>query len=179
MSHQRWSDDIRQQARALYVADGPRLAAEVTQVPERTIRAWAASGNWRQEDPATDQAPDQQDSPVAPDVSLPEPEAKGEGLPVSGDPALELVRDLHLARRVFRQQADRFLAGMVTSAAYRDSSVPLGILEDKVNKRGLPGSRGGDFSWSANAAQARENIPLLRQWLAAIRERIGQEQGGG
>ena len=174
MAGQRWPDDIRQQALALAMVDGVKLASDVTQVPERTVREWVRNGNSRQAGDADSQAPDQAVSPVAPVGSLPIPEVKGAALPATGDPARELARDLALARRVYRLQAERFLDNLATSATYRDASVALGIMEDKASKRGLPGSRGGDFSWAANRAEAEGNIPLLRQWLAAIQERLSR-----
>ena len=172
MPGQRWPDDIKRQALALALVDGVKLASDVTQVPERTVRSWVAGGNGRQDDDADHQESDQQVSPVAPVSPLPEPEAKrAELLAATGDPARELVRDLHLARRVFRVQAEAFLDGRVSSATYRNASVALGIMEDKANKRGLPGARGGEWTWEQNHAQAQASLVRIKAMVAMIAER--------
>jgi hypothetical protein len=38
--------DLKAQARSLYAADGPTLAASVTGIPARTIRRWAVAEQW-------------------------------------------------------------------------------------------------------------------------------------
>jgi hypothetical protein len=38
--------DLKAQARTLYAADGPTLAASVTGIPARTIRRWAVAEQW-------------------------------------------------------------------------------------------------------------------------------------
>jgi hypothetical protein len=46
MNRQPWSDDLRQQARALYASDGAQLASSVTGIPARTLRRWAVAEQW-------------------------------------------------------------------------------------------------------------------------------------
>jgi hypothetical protein len=41
-----WPADLKAQARALYASDGLQLAAEVTQIPGRTLRHWAKTEQW-------------------------------------------------------------------------------------------------------------------------------------
>ena len=46
MNRQPWSDDLRQQARALYASDGVQLASSVTGIPARTLRRWIVAEGW-------------------------------------------------------------------------------------------------------------------------------------
>jgi hypothetical protein len=192
MNRQRWDDDTRQQAGALFIADSAKLASEVTGVPVRTVRQWAKVGNWRQQTPATGQPPDQRDTA---DTSLgagATADAKGE----DGQAAMmgpvnlprELAHDLALARQVYRTEVERFLAGGGKASSVRDASVGLAVLLDKMAKHGGPeaGGSGREFTWpehlADNEARRQRVLMMLRELLPIWRERAqvaGNGQHGG
>lgn len=193
MNRQRWDDATRQQVRALFTADGAKLASEVTGVPARTVRQWAKVGNWRQQAPATGQPADQRDTA---DTSLgagATADAKGE----DGQAAMvgpvnlprELAHDLALARQVYRTEVERFLAGGGKASSVRDASVGLAVLLDKMAKHGGPEAGGGggrEFTWpeylADNEARRQRVLMMLRELLPVWRERAwvaGNGQHGG
>jgi hypothetical protein len=169
MNRQPWDDDIRAQAKALYLADGAQLAAEATGVPIRTIRRWAVAEGWGRPPPAaTSHGADQQLADLAPggvDAAGP---GKGAG---HGTPGMELERDLALARQVYRTEVERFLAGKTRAGGVRDASIALGVLIDKAAKHGLPGARGGEWSWEANHARAQAATPRVLEMATFLAQR--------
>ena len=182
VNRRQWNEDLKAQAKALYLADGSKLAAEVTCIPLRTVQRWARTEGWdASREDAIEQAPDQRYAVFAPGTDGAAPDGKGNGAtapPVpSGSPSRELARDLLIARQVWRAEADKLQHGRGRPGAYRDAGVVLGILQDKASKAGVA-DLGAGFSWEANRAQARANVPLLREWLAAIRDRLAQQRGG-
>jgi hypothetical protein len=175
VNRQPWDDDIRAQAKALYLADGAALAAEVTQVPIRTIREWARTGNWRQ-------LADQQDSPATALGDGAAAHAKGNGgqpatVPVV--PGQELAQDLALAREVYRTQVAKLLDGHGSTSAVRDAAVTLGIMVDKAARSGVPGMAGGEFTWERNCAQVQANMARVREMIAFIAQRARELRGDG
>jgi hypothetical protein len=188
MNRQPWDDGTRQQARALFIADGARLASEVTRVPIRTIRQWAKDGNWRQQAPAGGQEPDQPVSPVPfLGVGAAADAKSGDGHPDPflgiADSGRELVRDLALARQVYRTEVERFLAGGGKASSVRDASVALAVLTDKVGRQGGgAGGGGGEFTWerhlAANQARRERVVRMLGDLLPVWRERARQASNG-
>jgi len=182
VNRQPWDDDIRAQARALFIADGARLAAEVTGVPVRTVREWARVGNWRQQLPATGQDPDQGVAGVAGGGAGATPGANRDGVvaatPGPVDLPRELARDLHLARQVYRTEVERFLTGTAKASSVRDAAVALAVLTDKVARHGPPGAgsgRAGDFTWADhladNEARCERVLLMLRELVPVWQER--------
>ena len=185
MSRQPWPDDLKAQAKALYLADGAALASEVTGIPVRTIRRWAMAQDWgRPPDAATAQAPDQRDTPATPGSVRVAGEGKGgHALGGHGPPGLELERDLALAREVYRVEVERFLAGKGRAGGVRDASIALGVMLDKAARHGLPGARpGGEFTWADNHARAEAATARIREMAAELADRArvagnGQRRG--
>jgi hypothetical protein len=195
-NRQPWDDDLKAQAKALYLADGAALASSVTGIPARTIRAWSKRGNWRQPDAATGQDPDQALAPHATDGAGERPNAKEDGgpfgppgpLPGPVDLRRELARDLHLARQVYRAEVERFLAGTGRASSVRDAAVALAVMTDKMGKHGGAGAGGGggEFTWADhladNEARRQRVLSMLGELLPVWRERAqaaGNGQGHG
>ena len=184
MSGQPWPQDLKAQAKALYLADGSKLAAEVTSIPRRTIQRWAVAEGWGASPDATDatdpQAADQAFAPFAAprDGAIPQ-NGDGAMAPVlpSLNPTRDLAVDLAMGRLVYRTTVDRYRSNRAKASEVRDAAAALTMLQDKAAKAGVSGAHGGDFDWRANRAQARDNIPRLRAWVAAIKERIAAEGG--
>jgi hypothetical protein len=189
-NRQPWPDDLKAQARALYLADGAKLASEVTQIPVRTVRQWAKDGNWRQQAPATGHVADQDHAPHAPGVdgaAAGGNSAEGPAAAWAPPPNLprELARDLALAGQVYRAEVERFLAGTAKSSSVRDAAVALAVLTDKVARHGPAGTgsgRAGDFTWAEhladNPARGQRLLAMLRELLAAWAERARAATNG-
>jgi hypothetical protein len=174
VNRQPWDDDLKAQAKALYLADGATLASEVTGIPVRTIRRWAMADDWgRPPTTATGQDPDQELADLAPGpVQLAGEGKGGHALGGHGPPGLELERDLALARQVYRTEVERFLAGKGRAGGVRDASIALGVMLDKAAKHGLPGARpGGEFTWQTNAARAEAATARILEMAGELAHR--------
>jgi hypothetical protein len=168
MPGQRWSSDLRDQARALYVADGVRLAASVTGIPERTVRQWARSGNWRQDGAGGGQARDQQVAPVTPIGPLPDGPGKrpGSHRGHGWQPRLLLSRLAGELWEVLGELGAARAAGKAREA--RELGVLLGILTDKCAQLAKDlGHDGGRSDPEVAVARIREMVAVLSERAAA------------
>ena len=186
MNRQPWDDDLKAQARALYLADGAKLASEVTGIPIRTVQRWAVAHDWgTSPDDATGQSSDQQLASLAPDGAQDGQAAKSDGGVghVYGPPMLEAQRDLDLAREVYRTSAARFRERKAKASEVRDAGVALAVMMDKAGKLGLPGSKStGEWTWADNHARAeaaKPRIVMMASELAARAREDRLAQGNG
>jgi hypothetical protein len=183
-SRQPWDDDLKAQAKALYLADGAQLAADVTGIPVRTIRRWAVADRWgRPPGPDSGHVADQGDTQDAPDPAREGGPAKRDGGSFgsfSGMPGMELEQDLALARQVYRTEVERFLAGGGRAGGVRDASIALGVLLDKMGKHGSGQAGGGEFTWAdlhARAEAAGPRILEMATFLATRARAAGNGHG--
>lgn len=156
-SRQPHDDGARAQAKQLYLTHGTRRTAELTGIPERTIRAWASAGNWRQPDAATGQPRHLRVAPVA--AGQPAP-AKGGGH--GWQPYAVLDR---LAAELWHtlDDLDRWRsAGKARDA--RDTAVVAGVLVDKC--QGLAkqiGHEGGGLDADASLAGIMATLDAIER----------------
>jgi hypothetical protein len=132
-----WPEELKHQARTLYERDGIQLAAEVTQIPSRTLRYWARAEQWQH--PGSDgNGGNRPDLHVAPGAHAPQPVSSG-GKPVKGQ---VVALGYGFARRdLLRQLADE-AAGCLTamaedrergrSAAVRNWAWAVGVLLERA-----------------------------------------------
>jgi hypothetical protein len=160
MSHRPWSDDLRQQARALYASDGAKLASEVTGVPLRTVQRWAMAERWAApSDDATSQAPHLHVAP-APDVWR--PDGRGRHVPAGYGLARRLLlRRLGDTAGLALDHVERELGQGHTSKA-RDCAIALDRAE--VLAKAVGDGVGGAVP---SVAEARARLAELAADLTA------------
>jgi hypothetical protein len=148
MPRQPHDPGARAQAKQLYLAHGSARAAELTGIPQRTIRRWARSGHWRPQ-PATDhQAPDQGVAGVAASGGQALQPPKGAVAAFGWQPHAVLER---LTGELWAELDDlaRWRAAGRPREA-RDTAVVCGILADKcqdlAKQIGASDDQGADAS---------------------------------
>lgn len=72
---------------------------------------------------------------------------------------------------MYRTEVERFLAGKTRAGRVRDASIALGVMIDKAAKHGLPGARGGEWSWEANRARAQAATGRVLEMAALLAQR--------
>jgi hypothetical protein len=126
-----WDEDLKQQTKALYLADGAALASSVTGVPVRTVRQWAKVGNWRQQTPATGQPADQRLHLVTPVPGVAAAPSKSQVPAGYGLARRVLLRRLGDTASLALDLVAQELAAGHTSKA-RDCAIICGIALDKA-----------------------------------------------
>lgn len=158
MNRQPHPDDARAQAKALYEADGPKLASDVTRIPKRTINAWAKAEGWQR---ATGQPPDLH---VAGEAETRQPTGKSRVVAIGyGYQRRALLRRLAgLAGLALDQVETELAAGHTVKA--RDGMVVCGIALDKAEQ--LAKAAGPDLA--GDRPDTAEAVARLQEMAADL-----------
>ena len=162
MNRQPWSDDLRQQARALYASDGAQLASSVTGIPARTLRRWAVAEQWPR---SGDGHPPHLH--VAPSAGTRQPAGKTRVVAIGwGFQRRAVLRRLgELATLALDQVGTELRAGHTVKA--RDSMVVCGIALDKAEQ--LAKAAGPDLA--GDRPDTAEALARLQEMLGDLATR--------
>jgi hypothetical protein len=173
MNRQQHPDDAKAQAKALYAADGPKLASDVTRIPKRTINAWAKAEGWQRATgphQATGQRPDLRVAGVA---ETRQPTGKSRVVAIGyGYQRRALLRRLgELAGLALDQVETELRAGHTVKA--RDGMVVCGIALDKAEQ--LAKAAGPDLA--GDRPDAAEALARLQEMTADLATRRTESDG--
>lgn len=163
MNRQPHDANLKAQARSLYTADGPTLAASVTGIPARTIRRWAVAEQWPRS--GDGHRPHLHVAPVA---ETRQPAGKSGQVPAGyGLARRVLLRRLGDTAGLALDQVERELAQGHTGKA-RDCAIICGIALDKAEL--LVKAVGSDVGVGMpTVAEARARLRELAADLTARR----------
>jgi hypothetical protein len=173
MNRQQHPDDAKAQAKALYAADGPKLASDVTGIPKRTINSWAKAEGWQRQqagappDRASEQAAGQRLHLVAPAADTSKASGKSGQVPASwGLASRVLLRRWADVAYLALDQVEKEL-GAGHSVKARDCATVAGI----ATQRGLELAKAVGSGPGGTMPTVAEATSRLRELAADLTSR--------